>query len=79
MARDQQVCELQVLLRRVDVTWLVASRPSVPVLDDPVAADLVAHVEAVKGNAAIGKRFRRREPGTPGTDDTNLGKHGRVR
>jgi hypothetical protein len=58
---------------------LIAGRPSILVLEDPVATDLVAHVETVKGNAAVSKGFRRREPGTPGTDDTNLGKHGRVR
>jgi hypothetical protein len=52
---------------------LVARRPAIPVLEHPVPADLVAHLEAVKGNPLVRKGLGSGETGTTGTDDADFG------
>jgi hypothetical protein len=54
---------------------LIARRAAILVLEGPVAADLIGHLEAVERDAAVGKGFGRGEAGATGPDDADFGKH----
>ena len=56
----------------------VGGRRPVLVLEDPVAADAVRRLEAVKRHVALVQRLRGSDPGRAGTDDRDGGQRGHV-
>jgi len=70
---DREVVELQPLLGGVDVERAVGRGAAVLVLEYPVAADPIAHLEAIERHALVLERLRHRKPADAGADDASLG------
>jgi len=70
---DREVVELQALLGGIDVERSVGGGAAVLVLEYPVAADPIAHLEAIERHALVLERLGHRQPADAGADDASLG------